>query len=85
MMTFEQFLARAAALLRIEWPAGTTRYDNLYEDLGLDSFQVFELLIIVEGLAESMVPPVEVPDLVTLDDAFGYYERLVALELADQP
>lgn len=81
-MDFSEFVLRISKLLRIELPENMSRYDSIYDELGLDSFQAFELLIIVEGLAEAMVPPVDVPEIFTMDDAFAYYERLRAAELA---
>ncbi|MGH9212991.1 MAG: acyl carrier protein [Acidimicrobiales bacterium] len=82
-MNFEEFVTRVGVLLRIEIPQPVNPYDSLYDDLGLDSFQAFELMIIVEALAESMVPPFDMPELYTLADAFDYYEQLRAAELAD--
>jgi acyl carrier protein len=81
-MSFEQFVAHLLVLLRIEIGRPANACDSLYEDLGLDSFQAFELLIIIEGLAEAMVPPMDLPELYTLADAFAYYQQLRAAELA---
>lgn len=82
-MDFEQFVERVEALLRVEVPRPANPYDSLYDDLGLDSFQAFELMIVIEGLAECMVPPMDLPELYTLADAFAYYEQLRAAERAD--
>ena len=82
-MNFDQFVERLQALLRVTFPDPVDRSDGLYDDLGLDSFQAFELLIIIEGLAGSMVPPVEIPELYTLADAYAYYEQLRIAELAE--
>lgn len=60
----------------------TARLDShLVDDLGLDSFQAFELLIIAEGVAQCMVPPEELPHLRYLDDLYSYY--LICCERAD--
>lgn len=82
-MNFDQFVERVGTLLDVEIPKPVNPYDSLYDDLGFDSFQAFELMIVVEGLAESMVPPMELPELYTLADAFEYYQQLRAAELAD--
>lgn len=82
-MNFDQFVERVGTLLDVEIPKPVNPYDSLYDDLGLDSFQAFELMIVVEGLAECMVPPMELPELYTLADAYEYYQQLRAAELAD--
>ena len=82
-MGFDQFVQRLMTLLRIEILEPASPSDNLYDDLGLDSFQAFELMIVVEALAECLVPPLQVPELYTLADAFGYYQQLRAAELTD--
>lgn len=82
-LSFEQFVERLRVLLKVEIPDPVNRYASLFDDLGLDSFKAFELMIIVEGLAESMVPPMEVPEIFTLSDAYEYYEQLRAIELAE--
>ena len=75
-MNFDEFVERLRELLRIEIPEPVNRYDSLYDDLGLDSFKAFELLIICESLADNVVPPETPPELFTLADAFTYYEQL---------
>jgi len=80
---FNQFVERIAALLRVEIPTPINPYDSLYDDLGLDSVQALELMIVVEALAESLVPPMQMPELYTLADAFEYYRRLRATEPAE--
>lgn len=77
-MEFDRFVERVGALLQIEIPKPVNPYDSLYEDLGLDSVRTFELLIVVESLADCLVPPEDVPELRTLADAFEHYRRLRA-------
>jgi acyl carrier protein len=77
-LDFTTFVTRLRSVLDAEIPESVTPYDSLYEELGFDSFQAFELLIVVESLAESLVPPAEVPELYTLGDAHAYYEQLAA-------
>jgi acyl carrier protein len=75
-LDFDVFVTRLSLHLRVDFPDGAGRDTSLYEDLGLDSLQAFELLIIIEGLAEAMVAPLDIPALYTLGDAFAYYEDL---------
>lgn len=69
---------RVAELLNVETPDEVNPYDSLYEDWGLDSLQAFELIIIVESLAGSLVPPASVPEIFTVQDAFDYYRSMLA-------
>lgn len=75
-MEFQEFVDELRTALTAELPESVTPYHGLYDDLGFDSFQAFELLIVVEGLAENVVPPAEVPALFTLGDVHAYYEEL---------
>ena len=75
---FERFVERLRELLRAELPQSVTRYDGLYDELGFDSFQAFELLIVVESLAGTVMPPPELPEIYTLGDAYTYYQQLRA-------
>jgi acyl carrier protein len=77
-MTFDEFVARLQELLEVPFPEPVNAYDSLFEDLGLDSFKALQLLIIIETLAESLVPPETPPELYTLADAYEYYETLRA-------
>jgi acyl carrier protein len=49
---------------------------GLYDDLELDSFQALEVVIAIEYVAEVTVPPVELPELYTMGDAYRYYASL---------
>jgi acyl carrier protein len=50
---------------------------GLYDDLALDSFAALHLLLYIEELAEVANPPIELPELYTLGDAYAYYWDLV--------
>ena len=76
MLDFDAFTRHVFQLLEIDRPAAPNPYDELYTDIGLDSLQAFELIIIVEATAEVDIPPEVVPDLYTLQDAYEYYESL---------
>jgi acyl carrier protein len=53
---------------------------SLFDELGLDSMNAFELIIITEQLAGLSVPLPDLPPIFTLGDAYAYY--LAALESA---
>lgn len=75
-MEFENFVQRLRQNISADLPESLSPNDGLYDELGLDSFQAFELLIIVESLAGSLVPPVDIPELYTVGDAYAYYRKL---------
>lgn len=75
VLTFDRFAERTIDLLEIEieTDVAVTPYTGLFDELALDSFQAFQLILIVESLAEIDVPPAELPVMLTLEDAYGYY------------
>jgi acyl carrier protein len=75
-VNFDDFVDQLRSILSAEIPPSVTQYDSLYDELGFDSFQAFELLIVVESLAGNLVPPEQLPELYTLGDAHAYYQQL---------
>jgi acyl carrier protein len=55
---------------------------GLHDDLGLDSIQLFQALMVIEDLANSEIASTEVPALDTLGDAFAYYQQLCSSALS---
>lgn len=82
-LTFEEFASRLGGRLGIEGLESTNPALGLYDDLGLDSLQAFSMLIIVENMADSLVPLMEIPALFTIGDAYSYYQKLRAAVLAE--
>jgi RimJ/RimL family protein N-acetyltransferase/acyl carrier protein len=74
--TFADELAELLGLDDVERPV--SRYLGLYDELGLDSLQAVQLLVMIEALAGVGDPPGEPPKLFTFDDAYRYYEELRA-------
>lgn len=56
--------------------AGAGESTGLFDDLGLDSMQAFQLLVVVEAMAGADLPPEELPPLFTVGDAYRYYRSL---------
>lgn len=50
---------------------------DLRDDWGLDSMQLLQLVVEIEAMAAPREPGRDIPGLVTLGDAYEYYERLV--------
>jgi len=70
---FEAYRDLVLEELDLEVPEGVGPEATLDDDLGMDSFNVFELIVLTEQLAELDVPPAELPPLVSLGDAHAYY------------
>ncbi|GIU91014.1 MAG: hypothetical protein KatS3mg010_2113 [Acidimicrobiia bacterium] len=75
-LTIDEFRAHAAAALGID-PAELPVEADLRADLGLDSIQMFLLLIAAEDLGVTF-PEALLPQLRTLADAHHYYVQHLA-------
>lgn len=81
-LELDRFCERLLQILEIEAGSRFGPLDNLYETVGLDSFQAFQMIIVIESLAGADVPPVELPEMYTLQDAYQYYLVLKELDPA---
>jgi len=82
-MTFDEYVARLFKALHLERTGSFDRSDDLYETVGLDSLQAFELILFTEELAGLSVPPSEIPMIFTLGDAYSYYESARVMSKTD--
>jgi acyl carrier protein len=73
-MDFEAFAARLVDALNLDPDGPVTADSGLFDELGVDSFQAFQLLIMIETWAGLLVPPPYLPEIFTLSDAYGYYQ-----------
>jgi acyl carrier protein len=80
MLAYDEFSSKVAQLLQLEIEQPINPYDGLYDVIGIDSVQAFELLVIVESLANVDVPPAEIPGLFTMADVYEYYTGLANTE-----
>jgi acyl carrier protein len=79
-MDFDTFARMLLARLDVDDPrTSITPTTGLYDDVGLDSFQAFELLIVIETAAGLDVPPADLPVILTMGDAYSYYQQSVAM------
>ncbi len=76
MLSYDSFAARVLERLKFDQHRPVNPYDSLYDDVGLDSVQAFELIVIIEAMADIESPPEEMPEIYTMRDAFGYYVQL---------
>jgi acyl carrier protein len=77
MLTFDEFYHRVLIELEIDAPEFPSPDSDLYNEMGVDSLQAFELIILTEGLANCLVPPAHLPEIYTMGDAFRYYLSLI--------
>ncbi len=57
---------------------------GLFDEMGLDSFDAFRMLLFLESLADVQYPPDEVPPIFTVGDSYGYYRALLAHAQAER-
>jgi hypothetical protein len=81
-LQFEGYCTRLLKELEIPFAGEYHSTTDLYDEVGMDSLNALELLIITEGFANLMVPLPEIPPIFTLGDAYEYY--LIAFERSEE-
>ena len=82
MLTFETYCDRLFRALDLAID-DEIRNDSNLADIGMDSLDLFELLVFTEQIAGLMSPPTLTPEFITLGDAYNYYVQSV--EWAAEP
>jgi len=83
-LSYERFSSEVAVQLELDCDMPIKPSDGLFTDLALDSLQAFELIVVIEQLAGlgspagGEVPSNVLPIMLTMQDAFVYYETLMA-------
>jgi len=86
VLNFDEFLSALQEQLDIPTVEGLSQDTDLYEDLGLDSLQTFELVYVTDGLAgldesqrtsDADVFELTFDPIMTLGDAYAYYQRIL--------
>jgi acyl carrier protein len=79
-LEFDEFVAslvaRLAEVLAFN-PRELTAASGLYDEVGLDSVDAVEVVLKIEELAGSHEPSIDLPQLLTLGDAYDYYVDVV--------
>jgi acyl carrier protein len=75
-MTFDEFAIFLAQALELEPPITLQPTTGLYDELGLESLQAFQMVIAIETRAGLEIPEDDVPELYTLGDAYEYFCRI---------
>lgn len=77
-MEFDRFGAAVCTYFGLS-ATGLSMLTGLFDDLELDSIQAMRLLFVLEEWADVLLPPPDIPVLLTLGDAFNYYRDLCEL------
>jgi acyl carrier protein len=82
-LSFEAYARKLLEMLGIDefGPELLQPGASLVEDIGLDSMQVFQVMIFSEALADALVPPDFPPLLFSLHDAYQYYVDMAESEM----
>lgn len=77
-MDYTSFSTRVVELLELPDQGPINPYDELFTELGFDSLQAYQIVVISERLAGIDIPPFDIPEIYTMQDAFDYYCSLRA-------
>jgi hypothetical protein len=72
-MDFDDFARLLVGHLGLGGDGPWYPWTGLYDDLGVDSFQAFQLILVIEAAAGVDRDGAELPPVHTLGDAYEYY------------
>jgi acyl carrier protein len=78
MLAFDPFAQRFAEEFAPDVDFRVLAASGLFDDLGLDSFAAFRMILFLEELADVPFPPDDIPPMFTVGDAYDYYCSLCA-------
>lgn len=71
--TVQDFLDAVAKCLGIDLPPGICAESDISSDVGLDSLQAFEFMVIIDELSGRQNSSLDtIPEAMTIGDAYGY-------------
>lgn len=76
MMEFRRFAGAFKKELAPDFPEPMEPSTTLFEDLALDSFAAFRMILFLEELADVPFPPDDIPPMFVVGDAYDYYTML---------
>lgn len=76
MLAFDPFAQRFAEEFAPDVDFPVLVDSGLFDDLGLDSFAAFRMILFIEELADVPFPPDDIPPMFTVGDAYDYYRSL---------
>jgi acyl carrier protein len=77
MLTFEEFAAQLREELLHAYPGELRPETHLFDEVGLDSLEVFHVVVFIEDVAGVEIAIEDPPPLVTVKDAYNYYRLSV--------
>jgi acyl carrier protein len=77
MLKFDEFCRQLLVSLEVPVPLQLTELTRIYDELGLDSLQLFSLVYETERLAGLTETPPNLPSILTLGDVYQHYRRCV--------
>lgn len=77
VLSYDAFIEGLAVSLGVEPSSPRDQYATVFDDWALDSLQAFQMIVTIEVMADSLMPPAELPEIFTCGDAFAYYLDLV--------
>jgi acyl carrier protein len=83
VLTFEEFTGHLREQLLEEYPGELRPETNLFDEIGLDSFEMFHVVMLVEDITGLEVSLEEPPPMTTLQDTYAFYRAVIAT--AGQP
>jgi acyl carrier protein len=79
MLSFDEYLAAITQSIYLDIDEQASPEAD-FEAVGIDSLQAFELILLTEEMTGQIAPPVEMPQLFTLGDAYRYYVTCLGTE-----
>jgi len=76
--TIDQFIAELRDVMLTEYPGELAPDTNLFTDVGLDSLELFHVVVFVEDLTGFELAIEEPPQLETVGDAYNLYLGVMA-------
>lgn len=77
-LEFAAFSNELACRLQLDPVSAAQRSSNLFDDWGFDSLLAFQMVVVVEEMAELLAPVNDLPPIWTLGDAYDYYLQACA-------
>lgn len=74
---FDDFARHLAQALRVDPGPHIAEATDLFEEWMLDSLQAFEMILVVETMADVALPPPTIPEIFTVGDAYRYLVSLI--------
>jgi acyl carrier protein len=75
-LPFEEFAACMKRELLGKYPGSLTRGTHLFEEVGMDSLEMFHIVVLIEDLSGFEIELEAVPLIETVGQAYDFYDAL---------